>query len=184
LDKFWIYGLFSIVYYNKIIIKINNFRSYKWIYKDKITYFTKDEKGKPKENHIDNIPRARDIVQFNDNEILLHAESVTLMGHFLIPVLRSKDGKLIDDDLIITDLEGKTQKIIDTGYRDFDPNYSPDGKSIVFSSNRNGNWDIYIANLEKDTIRQLTFNNEYDETSPKWSPDGKYIAYISSTGMF
>jgi hypothetical protein len=64
--------------------------------KDKIKYFTKDEKGKPKENEITNIPRARDIVQFNDNEILLHAESVTLMGHFLIPVLRSKDGKLID----------------------------------------------------------------------------------------
>lgn len=64
--------------------------------KEKITYFTKDEKGKPVENVIKDIPRARDIVQFNENEILLHAESLTLMGHFLIPVLRSENGKLID----------------------------------------------------------------------------------------
>lgn len=45
---------------------------------------------------FNNIPMADEIVQFNQNEILLSAEAISHLGHFYIPVLKSKDGKLID----------------------------------------------------------------------------------------
>jgi hypothetical protein len=45
---------------------------------------------------IENIPTAKEIVQFNDNEILLYAEGISHAGQFYVPVLRAKDGKIID----------------------------------------------------------------------------------------
>lgn len=45
---------------------------------------------------INNIPTAKEIVQFNENEILLYAESISHAGQFFVPVLRAKDGKIID----------------------------------------------------------------------------------------
>lgn len=59
--------------------------------------------------------------------------------------------------------------------------YSPDGKSIVFSSFRNGNGDIYILDLTKDKddpkrLKQLTNSPGYDG-GPFFSPDGKRIIF-------
>ena len=45
---------------------------------------------------IDNLPRARDIIQFNSNEILIFAESLSFSGLFLTPVLRTEDNKIMD----------------------------------------------------------------------------------------
>jgi hypothetical protein len=56
----------------------------------------KDEKGRLKKITVSDIPKAEKIIQFNENEILIYAESVNRIGLFLIPVLKSKDGKIID----------------------------------------------------------------------------------------
>jgi hypothetical protein len=45
---------------------------------------------------IDNLPQAKDIVQFNLGEILIFAESLSSVGEFYVPVLKAKDGKIID----------------------------------------------------------------------------------------
>jgi len=42
------------------------------------------------------LPLAKDILQFNENEILIFAESISNTGMFYVPVLESKDGKIID----------------------------------------------------------------------------------------
>jgi len=43
------------------------------------------------------------------------------------------------------------------------PDWSSDGKSLVFQSNKNGNWDIYKYNLENDSLIQLTHSNAQEE---------------------
>jgi Tol biopolymer transport system component len=51
-------------------------------------------------------------------------------------------------------------------------------EKIVFSSDKNGNYDIWMMNPDGSGIQQLT-NESSDENKPAISPDGKKIAYIT-----
>ena len=53
---------------------------------------------------------------------------------------------------------------------------SPDGRSIVFTSLKNGDLDIYTMNVDGTNVRQLTTAIGYDG-GPFFSPDGKKIVY-------
>jgi len=64
--------------------------------KAEIKIVQRNEKGERVREDIYKLPVAKDIVQFNEGEILLFAEGVSNVGIFLIPVLKSKDGKIID----------------------------------------------------------------------------------------
>lgn len=56
------------------------------------------------------------------------------------------------------------------------PNLSADGKKLVYVSNRGGNQDVWIRNLESGEDRQLTASAS-DEFRASISPDGKMVAY-------
>lgn len=59
------------------------------------------------------------------------------------------------------------------------PAWSPDGFQIAFSSNREGLWDIFIADADGSNALQMTANNG-DNEAPAWSPDGLQIAFESN----
>ena len=62
---------------------------------------------------------------------------------------------------------------------DFDPCLSADGKKIAFTSDRNGNTDIYIMDVEgTKSIKRLTTDLKHDY-EPAISSDGKKIAFIT-----
>ena len=64
------------------------------------------------------------------------------------------------------------------GVRDIHPTWSPDGQSIVFSSNRGGNFELYMYTLASDEVVQLTYTKlGVENLEPAWSPDGKWIAF-------
>ncbi|MGE0885602.1 MAG: S41 family peptidase [Blastocatellales bacterium] len=65
--------------------------------------------------------------------------------------------------------------------RDVYPRFSPDGKWIAFSSDRNGNDDVYVIPAEGGTAKQLTFHSASD-TVQGWSPDGKSVLFASQRG--
>jgi len=59
------------------------------------------------------------------------------------------------------------------------PSFSADNQKIVFSGLRfNGNKDLFIYDLAKEELMQLT-NDFYDDNAPTFSPDGRYVTFSS-----
>ena len=63
---------------------------------------------------------------------------------------------------------------------DYDPAWSPNGKQIVFSSDRTeGVFDLYLMNPDGENVQKVFKDNEY-RREPAWSPNGKHIAYAQA----
>ncbi len=63
---------------------------------------------------------------------------------------------------------------------DGNPQFSPDGKQIVFASDRAGHRELWIAGEDGSNIRQLTSMGAPITGGPRWSPDGSRIAFDSN----
>ncbi len=70
---------------------------------------------------------------------------------------------------------GKATRITDGMAYDVHPRYSPDGKSIVFTSDRSGSDNAWIMDLETEETHQVTKSNNEWVQSAEWSPDGEYV---------
>ena len=57
--------------------------------------------------------------------------------------------------------------------------YSPTGEQILFESNRDGNWEIYIMDADGKHQQRLT-TNDFDDRRPAWHPSGKKIVFESN----
>ncbi len=60
------------------------------------------------------------------------------------------------------------------------PQFSPDGKRIVFASNRTGSWEIWVCDSDGSNARQLTFFEGPYANWPRWSPDSRQIAFTGT----
>lgn len=78
--------------------------------------------------------------------------------------------------------EGPPQKVISGTGQQIDDEISPDGNRIVFTSDRSGNLEIWVANIDGSNPRQLTSLRAPLTGSPRWSADGRWIAFGSETG--
>jgi TolB protein len=71
------------------------------------------------------------------------------------------------------------KRLTETRSINYAPAWSPDGLRIAFTSNRDGNYEIYVMNADGSNARNLTNHPDQDNFAT-WSPDGKHIAFIST----
>lgn len=74
--------------------------------------------------------------------------------------------------------EGGVARLTGETAHDFYPSFSPNGKSILFASNRGGGFDLYLKSLDDDITSQLT-SGVGEVSSASFAPDGKIIAFSS-----
>ena len=65
--------------------------------------------------------------------------------------------------------------------QDVYPAWAPDGSQIGFQSDRAGNWEIGLINMDGSS-EMLLHRSSANETRPAWSPDGKSILFLSDQG--
>ncbi len=86
-------------------------------------------------------------------------------------------------DLYTIPLSGGEAKRITSGPAfDTQPRYSPDGKHLVYLSDRSGSENIWICDADGVNAQALTKGDKNLYASPEWTPDGDYIV-ASKTGM-
>ena len=101
----------------------------------------------------------------------------------------SPDGRTIVFDLLgdlytIPASGGAATRITSGSGFDGQPRFSPDGKSIVFVSDRSGNENLYVVNPDGTNIRPFTRGASQGFISPDWTPDGQYVVVSKSNDLW
>ena len=104
----------------------------------------------------------------------------------------SPDAKVVafvmHGDVYVTSTEYKTTKrITDTPQQERNLSFAPDGRSLVYASERNGVWQIFQAKIKNEKEKNFTYSTEVEEEQltktnvtsqyPAYSPDGKEVAF-------
>jgi Tol biopolymer transport system component len=68
-----------------------------------------------------------------------------------------------------------------------DPSYSPDGTKLAFTSDQDGDYDIYVKDLASGQVTQITKDGEdsgVPDRRPSWSPDGTKIVFDDQNDLW
>ena len=86
-----------------------------------------------------------------------------------------------NSNIWVVDLSrGNSTKVtFNSGRNDF-PIWSPDGKTIVFASNRNGHMDLYLKNADGSSEERLVLKSGDDKHPTSWSRDRRFLLYQST----
>jgi serine/threonine-protein kinase len=83
--------------------------------------------------------------------------------------------------IVLVDRRGGTSRLIEDAGAYANPRLSPDGKRLALTVLKDGNFDIWVYDLERGVPTRLTFNDAAD-TEQVWSPDGRYLIFSSGRG--
>lgn len=91
-------------------------------------------------------------------------------------------------EVFVTSREGTTRRITNTPEQERSVSWSPDGRTLLYASERKGSWDLYTTTIvRKDETyffnatvlkEEALLTTLAEEFQPTYSPDGKEVAYI------
>jgi Tol biopolymer transport system component len=86
-----------------------------------------------------------------------------------------------DADVYRFEVGRPAQLLVGSTFVEMEPRLSPDGRRVVFVSQRSGaTSDIWVAEADGSNAQQLTHGPGRAQGSPFWSPDGRRIAFASA----
>lgn len=76
---------------------------------------------------------------------------------------------------------GEVEPLVPGAYQDQHPDWSPDGESLAFASDRDGDSEIWTVRRDGSGLRRLT-SGDGIKSWPAWSPDGRRVVYTRAKG--
>lgn len=133
-------------------------------------------------------PGTNGPIAFDRGGSILTAAGTTLAnsGYDFAPKVSPDGSKVVyyvNRDIWVMDADGSDQKQLTTnGLFNRDPDWSPDGKTIVYSGGASAQSrpDIFTIPATGGTPKQITATDDHEESEPAFSPDGTKIAYSRS----
>ena len=94
-------------------------------------------------------------------------------------------------EIFVSSIDGKmTKRVTDTPWQERSVSFSPDGRSLVYASERDNNWNVYTMSITRkeepyffaSTVlkEEPVVSTSAEEFQPRFSPDGKEIAYLEN----
>lgn len=84
---------------------------------------------------------------------------------------------LSDYNIQVSDVDGRNRRVLTPQPgNDWNPSWSV-GQRIAFTSNRDGNWELYVMNADGSDQTRLTHTPAIAENDAAWSPDGTRLVY-------
>jgi Tol biopolymer transport system component len=83
------------------------------------------------------------------------------------------------DVYLFTERGEKPRRLTDYPGLDYDPVVSPDGRWLVFTSERRGNPDLYVLDLQHGDDPRLLIDGDFMKDQAAFSPDGRFIVFVS-----
>ena len=84
--------------------------------------------------------------------------------------------------------EGTTKRITNSPEQERSVSFSPDGKSILYASERDGSWNLYQTKMARESEKyffnstildeEVILESPYETFQPSYSPDGKEVAFL------
>ncbi len=93
----------------------------------------------------------------------------------------TSQGMQHQSDIWVVELGGAPLQLTKSSDNEYAPSWSPDGKRIVFATQREGNFGNGLGLLEvidSDGAHRHAITKDDGPTEPAWSPDGKQIAFV------
>lgn len=123
-----------------------------------------------------NAGEATECVLLSEPDVVYDEPAISPGGRLIAFSRKVEGGR---ERIALFDLNDSSVALITPeGSRAFSPSFSPDGKSIAYTSDVSGVFDLYLADLATGTVKRLT-RVTGGAFSPAFSPDGGKIAFTS-----
>ena len=149
--------------------------------------YTLREKESPKKITVslinDGKPNTEKNISINGN-----------VGEFAVSPNGKEIAFITRGELFVTSVDGtQTKRITNTAQQERMVSWSPDSKTLIYSAERNDNWDIYTCKMgRKEDLyffsstllkEEPLIATQAEEFLPKYSPDGKKVGYIENRNI-
>src|SRR5262249_14647084 len=101
-----------------------------------------------------------------------------LVAYVVTTIADPKTNKSVSNIwLAATDGQSPPRRLTTSDKKDRHPRWHPEGKQILFESNRSGDFQLWVIDLDGGEARQLTTIST-EANNAIWSPDGSHVAFV------